>query len=76
MIKLVTMLMVLIKFKQLIYDRNFSEILNTGCPDSAYTKFTSDYKNRFNEAFPSFITWFTKKETKHESCIRQSYSKI
>ncbi len=57
------------KFKQLLSDRDFSETLNTDCPDSAYDKFISVFKYIFNEAFPLIKTRFNKKYMKREPWV-------
>jgi hypothetical protein len=57
------------KFKQLLNDEDFSEILNTDCPDSAYEKFMSLYQYMFNEAFPLCTTRFNKKYMKREPWV-------
>jgi len=52
------------KFKQLLCDRDFSEIINYDCPTSAYDKFMSIYKTIFNGTFYLLKTLFNKKYMK------------
>ena len=57
------------KFKQLLCDRDFSEIINYDCPNSAYDKFMSIYKTIFNETFPLLKTRFNKKYMKRDPWV-------
>jgi hypothetical protein len=57
------------KFKQLLCDKDFSETLNTDCPDSAYDKFMSVFTDIFNEAFPLLKTRFNKRYMKREPWV-------
>ena len=47
----------------------FSEIVNSDCPNYAYDKFMSIFKNIFNEIFPVLKTRFNKKYVKREPWI-------
>ena len=49
--------------------RDFSEIINYDCPNSAYDKFMSIYKTIFNETFPLLKTRFNKKYMKRDPWV-------
>ena len=57
------------KFKQLLCDKDFSEIINSDCPNSAYDKFISTYKTIFNKTFPLLKTRFNKKYMKRDQWV-------
>ena len=61
------------KFKQLPCDRDFSEIINYDCPNSAYDKFMSIYKTIFNETFPLLKTRFNKKYRKRDPWVSTGF---
>ena len=63
----------MIKFRQMLCERDFSETLNTDCPVSAYNKCISVFKNIFNEPFPLLETRIYNKNTKYEPWVSNSF---
>jgi len=54
------------RFKQMLNEIDFSEILNTECPNVAYDKFTLTFKDAFNSAFPLSKVRTNKRYMKRE----------
>jgi len=57
------------KFKQLLCDRDISEIIHSDCPSSTYDKCMSIYKNVFNETIALLKTRFNRKYMKREPWV-------